>query len=157
LLSIDDFIIMSCVINFIWLGGSGPLLCMAGISPIFYSFYLHIYVMYAWYLCIFLPYTLFFILYMDIDAWWLSSQKPWQGLIFYLTFFWVFMKAFVSNSVTCIVYHHIHWRFSNLFAAAHAQQWPTPPKFKAHSFCPWFLSKIKYMVEISWCVYHIYM
>ena len=29
------------------LGGSGPLLCMAGMSPIFYSFYLHIYVMYT--------------------------------------------------------------------------------------------------------------
>jgi hypothetical protein len=29
------------------LGGSGPLLCMAGMSPIFYSFQLHVYIIYT--------------------------------------------------------------------------------------------------------------
>ena len=42
------------------LGGSGPLLRMAGMSPIFNQFYLHTYVMYIlWFFCIFLPFNLY--------------------------------------------------------------------------------------------------
>jgi hypothetical protein len=37
------------------LGGSGPLLCMAGMSPMFHSFHLYIYAIF----CIFLPFTLY--------------------------------------------------------------------------------------------------
>ena len=45
--------------DLVWLN-SGQWLCMVGISPIFYSFHLHMYVMYTpWYFCISLPYTLF--------------------------------------------------------------------------------------------------
>ena len=41
------------------LGGSGPLLRMAGMSPIFYWFYLHTYVIYIlWHFLYFLPFTL---------------------------------------------------------------------------------------------------
>jgi hypothetical protein len=32
-----------------------------------------------------------------------QAKKPWQDLIFYVTFFWVFLKALVSNSVACIM------------------------------------------------------
>ena len=37
------------------IGGSGPLLYMAGMSPLFYSFYLHTYTL--WCICIFLQFT----------------------------------------------------------------------------------------------------
>src|SRR6266436_10342301 len=38
---------VTCAISKIELGGSGPLLCMAGMSPLFYSFILHTYIRYT--------------------------------------------------------------------------------------------------------------
>jgi hypothetical protein len=45
------FVFLWCELHFgpvyVSLGGSGSLLCMAGMSPIFYSFQLHVYIIYT--------------------------------------------------------------------------------------------------------------
>ena len=43
-----------------------------------------------------------------------QAEKLQQSPICYMTFIWVFKKAFVSNSVACTMYHDTCWRFSNL-------------------------------------------
>ena len=52
-----------------------------------------------------------------------QAEKPRQGPKFYVTFFWVFMKARVSNFVACIMYHNTHWRFSLFIWGGFLELW----------------------------------
>ena len=59
------------------LGRSGPLLCMASMSPIFYSFQLNVYIIYTpWYCYIFLLYTVD-IPYMNINGLTTPAGQLW--------------------------------------------------------------------------------
>jgi hypothetical protein len=62
-----------------------------------------------------------------------QAENTWQGLMFYVTFFWVFTTTLISNSVACIMYHDTHWRFFKSMIFICLNLW----KKAQNDFAPW--------------------
>ena len=120
----------------IWLGGSGPLLCMAGMSPIFYSFQLHVYTIYF----------ILNILYMNINRLTTPAGQLW--FVFLILLYMTYNKYFYLTSIMT----HFFAYYLTINCKFEFDWWSSQGKLKNHSKIQFWNDFLLSIYESSWAI-----